>query len=104
MNTLTKALLTLVAVVVIAGGAYVMLGDSNLSSTMVSKINSMTDGTQTGVPPATDSIDDFAAAMQADVSQTASAISAFDTGVSASVKSINAVNDTSTLYDPANIK
>lgn len=93
MNTLTKVLVALIVIVVIAAGAYYMLsGSGPLNGTAIG-----------GMPAPTDSVDDFAAAMEAELAASAAAIKAFDESVDASVASVKSAADTSTLYDPNNI-
>jgi hypothetical protein len=99
MNTATKVVVALVVILVIAAGAYFMLQGT---STMVGpgSGSAMNNGS---IPEATGSVDDFATAMEAELSASAAAIKAFDTSVDASVSSVTSAADTSTLYDPSNI-
>lgn len=98
MDTATKVVVALVVIAVIAGGAYYML--SGTPTMMAPEGGS---AMNSDLPAVTGSVDDFAAAMQADLSASAAAIKAFDTQVDTSVSSVKGAADTSTLYDPNNI-
>lgn len=97
MNSSNKVLVALVAVAVVAFGAYYLTTGSAQAPSQV------TEQTTDALPPATDSVDDFAAAMQADVQATASAIQAFDADVDASVSSVQDASNATNLYDPNNL-
>jgi hypothetical protein len=100
MNTATKVVVALVVIVAIAGGAYYLL---NGSPSMMVPETSGSAMNNDALPAATGSVDDFAAAMQADLSASAAAIKAFDTGVDASASKVKATVDTTTSYDPNSI-
>lgn len=92
-----KTLLALIAVVVVAAGAYYMLAGTVEAPTAPMAENS------DALPAATDSVDDFAASLEADVSATAAALSALDADVSASAAELEAASDVTNLYDPESI-
>lgn len=96
-----KTLIALVAVVVVAAGAYYMLAGSATAPTMVNNQETGTDSD--ALPVATDSVDDFAGALDADLAATAAALNAFDVDVSTSLSEIDAARDSSNLYDPEQI-
>lgn len=100
MNTATKVVIALVVILAIAAGAYYML---NGSSPMMAPDTSGSAMNDSSIPAATDSVDDFAAAMEAELSASAAAIKALDTGVDASASSVKATVDTTTSYDPNSI-
>lgn len=108
----TKLIGIVVAVLVIAGGVYYVLSGQPTAETALDDLKAMTDslatdGTQgdTGaaqdVPAATDSVDDFEAALNADLDASLSAIDTLDTDVDASVDAV--VNSGNDVYDPNNI-
>ncbi|MCL9972245.1 MAG: hypothetical protein NBV63_02460 [Candidatus Pacebacteria bacterium] len=106
----TTAFAALIAVLVVAGGAYytMMPGGAPVLSTGTPPAETGALPGETGevttsapVPAATDSIDDFAAAMQAELAASASAIKALDMDVDASVDSV--VNSGNTVYDPSTL-
>ena len=96
-----KTLIALVAVVVVAAGAYYMLAGSATAPTMVNNQGTGTDSD--ALPVATDSVDDFAGALDADVAATAAALNAFDADVDASVSNVQSASNETNLYDPNNI-
>lgn len=95
MNTATKVVVALIVILVIAAGAYYLL-----SGTPVSNPGTAMDES---IPAATDSIDDFGAAMEAELAASAAALKALDADTDASAAEVKAAADTSTLYDPNNI-
>lgn len=105
----TTALAALIAVLVLAGGAYytMMPAETLMLSTDTQPVETATVSEESGevtsapVPAATDSVDDFAAAMQAELAASASAIKALDQDVDASVDSV--VNSGNTVYDPSTL-
>jgi uncharacterized protein HemX len=102
MNS-TNALTALIAVLVLAGGAYYFMatsaGEMGKTATVETEVTSQAEGA--AVPLATDSVDDFAAAMQAELDASASAIKALDQDVDASVDGV--VNSVNTVYDPSTL-
>ena len=96
MNSATKVIVALVVVLVIAGVAYYMLSGSS---------SMMPEGTAMNgdIPAATDSVDDFATAMQEELSASAAAIKAFDTSVDTSVADVQTSAAAATSYDPNNL-
>lgn len=95
MNTATKVVVALVVIALIAAGAYYMLSAGPTSSPGTAMDES--------IPAATDSIDDFSAAMDAELAASAAALKALDADTDASAAEVKAAADTSTLYDPNNI-
>lgn len=95
MNQATKVIVALVVILVIAAGAYYMLSGSPtmMGPEAGSAMNS-------DIPAATDSVDDFAAAMEAELSAGATAVKAFDADVDASATAVTSAADTSNLIDP----
>ncbi len=96
-----KTLIALVAVVIVAGGAYYMLAGAPAPT--ATETQTPETGVVSEIPTATDSVDDFAAAMEADLAATAAALNAFDADVTASLSEVEALADSSQLYDPENI-
>lgn len=92
-----KTLIALAAVVVVAAGAYYLLAGNAQAPTAVMQ------DTQEALPAATDSVEDFAGALQADLAATAAALNAFDAGVTASLSELDAASDVTQLYDPEQI-
>ena len=100
MNSTTKVLGVMVAILILAGGAYLLLsGTSRVGD--LKDVSTNMEGGDAGLPAATDSIDDFSAAVDADLSATASAISAFDASQEAQVQTV--VTSGNNLYDPENL-
>jgi cytochrome c-type biogenesis protein CcmH/NrfG len=95
-----KTLIALAAVVVVAAGAYYLLAGNAQAPTAPTAV--MQD-TQETLPAATDSVEDFAGALQADLAATAAALNAFDAGVTASLSELDAASDVTQLYDPEQI-
>lgn len=94
-------LIALVVIIAIAAAAYFLLtGSSSQTDLMGGTGETVLEGS---LPSATDSVDDFTAAMEAELSASAAAIKAFDADVDASVADVRAAADTSTLYDPDNL-
>lgn len=98
MNTATKVVAAIIVILVIAGGAYYMLAGE--PAMMGPESNS---AMNSDIPVATESVDDFAAAMEAELSASASAIKAFDADIDASASVVKSSADTSDLYDPNNL-
>lgn len=96
-----KTLIALAAVVIVAGGAYYMLSGAPAPTAMEADTTAVAGTTE--IPAATDSVDDFATAMEADLAATAAALNAFDADVTASLSEVEALADSSQLYDPENI-
>jgi cytochrome c-type biogenesis protein CcmH/NrfG len=103
MNTGTKTLAALVAILIIAAGAYYMLTTSPKEGAMMENeaLVPVTAENADAMPAATDSVDDFAEAMQAELSASASAIKALDADVDATVDTV--VNSSNNVYDPSNL-
>ncbi len=95
MNPSNKVFVALLAVVVVAFGAYYVTSERADAPTIVES--------ESQIPVATDSVDDFAVAIEADVAATASAIQAFDADIDASVSDIISASDSTNLYDPEQI-
>lgn len=110
MNTITKVIVALVVIVLIALGAYYMLADSPTGE-MIDDLKTMTGDVMqddsssvagsVAVPPATGSVDDFSAAMQAELDATAAAMQALDADVDAETDTV--VNSGNNTYDPSNL-
>lgn len=110
MSTMTKVGATLAAVLVVGGAVYylaapggtaeVSLQENSADSTMAMKVAD----TSTSVPivPATGSIEDIAAAIDADLASQNAAVASIDASTNASVSSISSVT-TNPLYDENNI-
>ncbi len=95
-----KTFIALVVVIAIAAAAYFLLVGSPVQTGLTSDTDTSVLG---GLPSATDSVEDFTAAMEAELSASAAAIKAFDADIDASVADVRAAADTSTLYDPDNL-
>lgn len=96
-----KTLIALAAVAVVAAGAYYMLAGSVSAPTVVSQDTGT--APDSSLPAATDSVDDFATAMEADLAATAAALNAFDADITTSVAELDAAGDVTQLYDPEQI-
>lgn len=95
MNQATKVIVALVVILVIAAGAYYMLAGTPamMGPEGGSALNSE-------IPAATDSVDDFAQAMEAELAASAAAIKAFDAEIDASASTVTSSADTTNLIDP----
>jgi len=111
MSTMTKVGATLAAVLVVGGAVYYLAAPGGTAdvalqentaadSTMAMK----TADTSTSVPlvPATGSIEDIAAAIDADLASQNAAVASIDASTNASVSNISSVT-TNPLYDENNI-
>ncbi len=96
-----KTLIAIVAVVIVAAGAYYMLAGTSQAPTATDTSTETALGDT--LPAATDSVDDFAAAMRADADATAAALQAFDAELSDTVTNVQTAGDATNLYDPENI-
>lgn len=112
MNTYTKLGVALVAVLVIAGGAFLVMSPSQsptvaeMQKTVAALVADTTASVDTGsivavaVVAADGSIDALVAAIAGDVASQTAAIAAVDTATNASVSTLAGVTNTTTLYDP----
>lgn len=111
MSTYSKLGVAALAIVIIAGGALYASspkgGDVAMQPSMMAKDTALTSQTavmaEASLPQATASVDDFAAAIEADLVSQKTAVAAVDTQVNASAASVSSVTNTNTLYDPNNI-
>lgn len=107
----TKTLMVLVAIIALAaGGYYLMTGSKNGAAIPEAPTTQLpaaqpvtTTDTARGVAPATDSIDDFSAAIDADLQAATAAVGALDADVDASVSNVQTSGANSNLYDPNNL-
>ena len=121
MSTYTKIGTALLAIVVIAGGAYIVTTPRGTEVALQKSMNAMAPSgapdssaaSDTGATAtmaatasptaATDSFDDFATSLHADAQAQAAAVASVDQSTSAGVSSANTVNSSSQPYDPASI-
>lgn len=117
MNQTSKVLVAIVALVVVGGGVYVMTGTKTevaQTPTMFAADTTSAGNTESAKmavasapaptpTAATDSFDDFAAAMKSDAAAQQSAVSSTDTATNQAVASENNVTSSSDPYDPSNI-
>lgn len=98
-----KIVLGIVVVLVILGGAYYFITASPEGEAVMEDLKSMTNTLTEGsdIPGATGSVDDFSAAMNAELAAQAEAINALDADVDADVEGV--VNSGSNTYDPNSI-
>ncbi len=87
-----KTLIALAAVAVVAAGAYYLLAGTAQAPVAVTQ--------DAALPAPTDSVEDFAGALEADLAATAAALNAFDADVTASLSALDAASDVTQLYDP----
>lgn len=106
MHTTNKVLVGVVAVVILAALAYYFLQGTPSGESALEDIKMMTESLSTGeqaggdVPAASDSLDDFGAALEAEFDAQASALESLDADVDASVNAVVNGNET---YDPNSI-
>jgi hypothetical protein len=118
MNSTSKVLVAIVALVVVGSGVYVMTGSKTeevaqtptmFAADTTSAQNTESARTATMAAPApaptaaTDSFDDFSAAMKSDAAAQESAVSSTDAATDQAVASENNVTSSSEPYDPSNI-
>lgn len=111
MSTYTKLGATLVAIIVIAGGVYGLSGPAEQGTVALQTETVANDtaaaksmaATAPDVPPADDSFDSFAAAMQADIAAQEAAVQSLDQSTDSSVSSANTVTSSNEPYDPSSI-
>lgn len=109
MSTMTKVGATLAAVLVVGGAVYylaapggtaeVSLQENSADSSMAMKV---AESTSVPLVPATGSVEDIAAAIDADLASQNAAVASIDASTNASVSNISAVT-TNPLYDENNI-
>ncbi len=106
MSTHMKVASALVAVVVVLGGAYYLAGQSGDRAALLSMESA--DGAASKqmmqeaapIPEPTGSFDDFAAAIDADISAQLAALESLDADVDGSVSSVSSITTSQALYDP----
>jgi hypothetical protein len=96
-----KTVGVVVALVVLAGGGYYLFAMNGAASVPgLSNIMSSDEGESAPIPAQSGSVDDFSAAIDAELKATNSAIGAMDADTDASVSAIQTTGDSSQLYDP----
>lgn len=107
MNTATKVGVLLAAVLVVGGGIYTLSGSSapEMAQGTGIEVQAMAaNETQpTGLVAATASVEDLAAALDAELASQSSAVQALDTSVQLTVSDVNSITNTTTLYDETSI-
>ena len=104
-----KLLLAILALAALgAGGYYLMMPEAPImppptAAPYVTPPTGPPPISATGLPAQSESLDDFAAAIDADLQASASAVGALDTDIDTSVSAVQSAGASSNLYDPSNL-